>query len=71
MKVSFPNLFQIATQPDLEVAEAFEEGQWCLEFRRQLNGNLGEEWTNLQEQLNGVALSEDRDEVYWTLEKSH
>ena len=34
LKVTFPNLFHIAVRQDLEVVEAWVEGQWFLEFRR-------------------------------------
>ena len=34
LKVTFPNLFHIAVRQDLEVAEAWVEGRWFLEFRR-------------------------------------
>ena len=59
LKVTFPNLFQIASHPNLEVAKAVLEGQWHLEFRRQLNGSLWEDWRNLQELLDDVSLSDD------------
>ena len=64
LKVTFPNLFHIAVHQDLEVAEACVEGQWFLEFRRQLNGILWEEWRNLMMLLDEVSLSYGRDEVF-------
>ena len=47
------------------------EGQWFLEFIRQLNGILWEEWRNLMMLLDEVSLSDGRDEVFWALERSH
>ena len=70
MKVTFPNLFHIAVHQDLEVVEACVEGQWFLEFIRQLNGILWEEWRNLMMLLDEVSLSDGRDEVLWALERS-
>jgi len=70
LKVTFPNLFHIAVRQDLEVVEAWVEGQWFLEFRRQLNGILWEEWSNLMLLLDEVSLSDGRDEVFWALERS-
>ena len=46
------------------------EGQWFLEFRRQLNRILWEEWNNLMLMLDEVSLSDGRDEVFWALESS-
>ena len=70
LKVTFPNLFHIAVPQDLEVVEACVKGQWFLEFRRQLNGILWEEWSNLMLVLDEVSLSDGRDEVFWVLERS-
>lgn len=47
LKVSFPNLFEITSQPDIDVAHAIVDGQWNIDFRRQLNANLLEEWERL------------------------
>ena len=71
LKVTFPNLFHIAVHQDLEMAEACVEGQWFLEFIRQLNGILWEEWRNLMMLLDEVSLSDGRAEVFWALERSH
>ena len=70
LKISFPNLFNIASHPDIEVAKAFVNGEWHLEFRRQLSANLIVEWSQLMDLLEGVELAEGRDEVVWLLEKS-
>ena len=61
----------ISSNPDIEVARAFVNGDWCITFRRQLNENLRQEWSNLQTLLRGVILSSDTDNVLWALEKSH
>ena len=70
LKVTFSNLFHIVVRQDLVVVEAWVEGQWFLEFRRQLNGILWEEWSNLMLLLDEVSLSDSRDEVFWALERS-
>jgi len=70
LNVMFNNLFQIATKPDIEVFEVFENGQWQIQFRRQLNGILRDEWIQLQTMLSEVTLTEERDVVVWALEKS-
>jgi hypothetical protein len=37
LKIQFHRLFQIAAKPDIEIAQAYVEGQWDFKFRRQLN----------------------------------
>jgi hypothetical protein len=64
LKISFPNLFRITSNPDLEVNKALVDGQWSIEFRRQMNDSLLEEWNNLLELLSSVELTEGRDVVF-------
>lgn len=68
LKIRFPNIFRIVSVPDLEVAKAYVNGQWHVEFRRQLNAVYIEEWIQLLEVLSNVELSEGKDEVIWLLE---
>ena len=63
LKINFPNLFNIASHPDIEVAKAFVNGEWHLEFRRQLSANVILEWSQLMDLLEGVELAKGRDEV--------
>jgi hypothetical protein len=70
LKISFPNIFKISSNLDLEVAKALVNGQWHIEFRRQLNENLSGEWDSLLDLLSEVELFEGRDEVFWSLERS-
>lgn len=69
LMVTFQRLFQIATKPDISVAEAGVEGCWELQFTRQIIGGLRDEWIQLQEMLGDVTLCEGRDKVVWALEK--
>ena len=71
LKVSFHKLFMISSNPAIEVADAFVNGQWCLTFRRQLNESQRHEWNTLQELLRDVQLTEGPDKVLWALERSH
>lgn len=48
----------------------YVNGHWVIEFRRQLNGVLSEDWAQLQELLSYISLSEGRDKVSWVLEQS-
>lgn len=71
LKVSFHKLFMISSNPAIEVADAFVNGQWCLTFRSQLNESQRHEWNTLQELLRDVQLTEGPDKVLWALERSH
>ena len=51
LKIRFHNLFQIASNPDIEVAKASVNGQWSISFRRQLSESLRDEWLELQNML--------------------
>lgn len=70
LRICFQNLFQVAANPEISVADACSEGQWVIEFRRQIVGRLGEEWQQLQLILGDITLTEGRDRVYWGLEQS-
>lgn len=68
--IQFHKLFQITSRPDIEVAQAYKNDHWEIQFRRQLNEELSAEWVQLQELLSEVTLSEGRDKVTWALDKS-
>lgn len=51
MKISFHKLFQMTSQPDIEVAQAYVNGQCGIQFRRQLHESFNEDWAQLQEIL--------------------
>jgi hypothetical protein len=70
LRVYFRDLFQIAQEPNISVAKAYNGGCWNLEFRRQLYDDLGEEWLKLLQMLEGIVLNTDRDKVRWALEPS-
>lgn len=62
---------KIASYLDIEVAKKCVDGQWHIEFRRQVAGILLEEWENLQILLSEVELTDGRDEVFWALERTN
>jgi hypothetical protein len=70
LKIKFPNLFKITLDPDLEVSKACVDGEWSIQFRRQFNECLADDWNNLLEVLSDVALSTGRDQVFWLLDRS-
>jgi hypothetical protein len=70
LKVTFPNLFKIVSYPDIDVCQAFRDGQWDIPLRRQLHGSISEEWTRLQDLLMNINLEAGRDRVDWALEQS-
>jgi len=54
LKISFPNPFNIALNPDLEVSKEVNNGRWSIQFQRQFSEPLFEEWENLLELLHNV-----------------
>jgi hypothetical protein len=70
LRIHFPTLFQSTVNPELSVADAHKDGQWMIEFRRQIVGTMSEEWHQLQDMLADITLTEGGDKVYWGLEQS-
>jgi len=70
LKLEFPNIFKITVQPDIDVHQAYTNGQWNIPLRRQLQGIAGVEWVQLQDLLNKVNLQAGSDKVHWGLEQS-
>ena len=70
LKISHPNLYNITSYPELEVSKAFVNGQWVIQFRRQLDEPLSRESDNLLELLSDIELTNGRDQVFWFLESS-
>ena len=70
LKIRFHNLFKIASDQDIEVGRAFDQGQWNISFRRQLNDSFNAECQELLALLEEVQLSNGTDVVRWALEKS-
>jgi hypothetical protein len=70
LKVTFPNLFKIVSHPDIDVCQAFRDGQWDIQLRRQLHGIISEELTRLQDLPMNINLEAGRDRVDWALEQS-
>lgn len=70
LEVSFYKLYQIASDPNLTVAEAARDRAWFITFRRQFNQEPRDMWLSLLELLNDVQLVEGVDSASWALEKS-
>ena len=70
LKVEFWQLFQICSDPEVEVSNVWQNGQWLLNFRRTLDDFLLQECNRLPMLLRRIQLSSGRDEVVWELEKS-
>ena len=70
IKTNYYSLFQITSDPDLEVAKAWVNGQWVIQFRRELDDTRRNEWAELQMLLGEIQLNEGTDNIYWILECS-
>lgn len=70
LKTQFPYLYSICRDNDATVSQLYSEEGWNIELRRSLRTQDIEEWENLQTMLEGVTLTEDRDMMIWTLNKT-
>lgn len=70
LKVSFNNIFKICEQQEETIAQVYVDGQWQLTFRRNFGPREMMEWDEMQECLRGLQLTEEKDMVKWSLEKS-
>ena len=66
LRVSFPGLFSICSDPSVLVATAFQAGQWNIGFRRTFGQAESNDWTRLRAAL-PLVLPDDPDTVSWRL----
>ena len=66
----FPRLFSVSLNRNISVRDAFSRGFASLRFRRAMVGVLGEQWSQLQQLLAGIVLTEEEDRLVWKLTDS-
>ena len=59
----FPRLFEISSDPNLSVAQAYQSGSWDLQFRRSFGPQEISLWDDLWNELEPVAPSPNLDSV--------
>jgi hypothetical protein len=70
LRVKYPELFSLCSDPDVLVEEMEEDGECQLEFRRELSDTQIEIWRELNSKLQEVVLVDEDDVVRWAFEKS-
>lgn len=70
IKISYPELFEISSEPEATVAEVNKEGVWLIYFRRALTSEQMRMWEHLTDRLMEINLTDERDKVSWALEKN-
>lgn len=66
----FPRLFQISSDPTMLVSQAFEDGNWNVNFRRSFDHDDMVLWNSLKEELLSTRPSQGLDVMTWSLEPS-
>lgn len=69
LKVSYPELFEISSESDANVAYVYKEGVWLIYFRRALTLEQMRMWEHLTDRLMEINLTEERDKVRWAWRK--
>jgi hypothetical protein len=70
LRVTFPCLFEICNQQEWKVSKELRNWDLNLTFRRNFGTTQAAEWTNLENLVEGVSLSQSPDTVKWAFEKS-
>lgn len=70
LKIKFALLYRTCSDLDIKVAECLVEGVWQINFARTLGRGEEELWRNLKENLDGVVLDGEKDQVRQCLEKN-
>lgn len=63
----YPSLFAISDNPNAKLADMWIKGRWEPCFRRSLGAIEGVEWDGLRVKLQGLHITQGRDEVSWKL----
>jgi hypothetical protein len=63
LRISYQELFQITRDPKAMVADLMVDGEWRIQFRRELDGNQVVKLGELVEKLQRVNLSAEEDMV--------
>jgi hypothetical protein len=70
LNARFPCLFNMVADPNILVAQAYEDNQWVIRFRRNLSSEELGQWQLLMLELRANTPSQDPDSVSWALESS-
>ncbi|WP_288443208.1 hypothetical protein, partial [uncultured Serratia sp.] len=71
LRVYFEDLYKINEQQGGTVREIWQEGEWCLTFRRNWEGVSWDNWVELKSLLEGVEIKEGWDELKWALDEKN
>lgn len=66
----FPRLFDISSNHDILIAQAYSGDSWRLSFRRTFGQEELDQWTCLLQEIESLTPSVEDDQVSWALEPS-
>ena len=70
LKIQFPELFHMSSNPLAKVADHFKGGTFKINFRRTLTASDSGRFEELKTLMSHVSLDNTDDEVHWVLERS-
>jgi mannosylglycoprotein endo-beta-mannosidase len=70
MCLTFPDLFDKCSTPELPICQALTVEGWNIQFRRNLNPDEAQQWNELLVLVQDLRLQEVPDRVSWRLEPS-
>jgi hypothetical protein len=68
--LTFPDLFDKCSTPELPICQALTVEGWNIQFRRNLNPDEAQQWNELLVLVQDLRLQEVPDRVSWRLEPS-
>jgi hypothetical protein len=62
LKIQFTDLYEISENQQDLVSDVWDEDEWDLSFRRNLQGSLIEDWTALQQILENIQFDSNKED---------
>jgi hypothetical protein len=63
LKIAYEDLFKLARDPDISVAECWVEDKWFIDFKRSLSFQDFERWSELKGELDRISLEYDQNDI--------
>jgi hypothetical protein len=69
LKIAYDDLYKMAREPYVSVADCFDGGEWFVDFKRPLSVSEFGNWNILLNHLQTIPLNDSRDSVRWELDQ--
>ena len=61
----FPQLFEICLNPHIPLREVIDSQGRVVQFRRQFDMFLGQEWTSILDKISSISFTHSHDKIAW------